>query len=117
MESKIDELQSSTGGLSQEVAKLDKDIAANKQAQEEATAIRKRENEDFLALEKDLGHEHPPKQIGASAGSRPGVGRGSAGGSSAVPAAPRRRQQRRRRRHPLVPPALPRSRSCARLRL
>jgi len=54
LESKIDELQSSTGGLSQEVAKLDKDIAANKQAQEEATAIRKRENEDFLALEKDL---------------------------------------------------------------
>jgi len=54
LESKIDEVQSGTGGLSKEVAQLDKDLAANKDAGAKATAIRKKENEDFLALEKDL---------------------------------------------------------------
>eukprot|EP00444_Apocalathium_aciculiferum_P006178 CAMPEP_0183397194 /NCGR_PEP_ID=MMETSP0370-20130417/10436_1 /TAXON_ID=268820 /ORGANISM="Peridinium aciculiferum, Strain PAER-2" /LENGTH=761 /DNA_ID=CAMNT_0025578041 /DNA_START=74 /DNA_END=2360 /DNA_ORIENTATION=+ len=51
---KIEELQAHNGKLSKEVAKLDADMAQNKQDREEATALRKKENEEFLAEEADL---------------------------------------------------------------
>merc|ERR1719182_223933 len=40
--------------LSQEIAQLEKDIADNEQAREEATTIRDKENADFLKEESDL---------------------------------------------------------------
>jgi len=53
LESEIEGLLASTGKLSAEVAKLDKDIAANKEAQDEATAIRKKENDAYVAMKAD----------------------------------------------------------------
>jgi len=54
LEAKIEELQAHNGKLSKEVAKLDADMAQNKQDREEATALRKKENEEFLAEEANL---------------------------------------------------------------
>jgi len=54
LESEIDALQASSGKLSKEVAQLKADITANKEAQDEATSIRKQENDEFIALEADL---------------------------------------------------------------
>jgi len=54
LESDIEETQGSTGGLSSEVADLKAAMAANKAAQEEAQAIRDKENKAFEAEEADL---------------------------------------------------------------
>jgi len=54
LESQIEEIQAATGKLSEEVAKLTEDMAANKAAQAAATKIREDENAAFLKLEKDL---------------------------------------------------------------
>mmetsp|Transcript_84022 Transcript_84022/g.132301 ORF Transcript_84022/g.132301 Transcript_84022/m.132301 type:complete len:749 (+) Transcript_84022:41-2287(+) len=54
LESQIAEIMGSTGGLSSECAKLKADMAANKQARDEATSVRKKENTAFLAEEADL---------------------------------------------------------------
>mmetsp|Transcript_1130 Transcript_1130/g.2493 ORF Transcript_1130/g.2493 Transcript_1130/m.2493 type:complete len:751 (+) Transcript_1130:111-2363(+) len=54
LESKIEELQASTGGLSTEVAKLDADMTQNLQDRDQATAIRDKEHTEFLAKEADL---------------------------------------------------------------
>merc|ERR1719253_2294021 len=54
LESNIEEIQGSTGGLSSECAELKANMAANKAAREEATTIRKKENKAFEAEEKDL---------------------------------------------------------------
>merc|ERR1719326_1071946 len=53
LESNIEEIQGSTGGLSSECAELKADMAANKAAREEATAIREKENKAFKAEEAD----------------------------------------------------------------
>jgi len=54
LSSKIEELQGSTGGLSTECAKLKADIAANKNALAEATAIREKEHKEFKAEKADM---------------------------------------------------------------
>jgi len=54
LESDIEKTQGSTGGLSEEVAQLKADIAANNAAQEEATTIRKKEKKAFEAERDDL---------------------------------------------------------------
>jgi len=54
LSSKIEELQGSTGGLSTECAKLQADIAANKNALAEATAIREKEHKEFKAEKADM---------------------------------------------------------------
>jgi len=52
--SSIEELQASSGKLSEEVARLDKDMASNQASRTEAQAIRDKENEEFVATEADL---------------------------------------------------------------
>jgi hypothetical protein len=54
LSSQIAEIQGRTGELSSDCAKLKVDMAANKQAREEAENIRKKENAAFLAEEQDL---------------------------------------------------------------
>jgi hypothetical protein len=54
LESQIEEIMGSTGGLSEECAKLKADMAANKQAREEATVVREKEHKAFIAEEADL---------------------------------------------------------------
>jgi len=54
LESDIEELQGSTGGLSSECADLKAKMADNEAARDEATALRKKENKAFLAEEADL---------------------------------------------------------------
>jgi hypothetical protein len=54
LESKIEGLQASTGLLSEEVAKLDADIASNKEATKAAIALRKKENEAFVTFSEDM---------------------------------------------------------------
>jgi len=54
LESQIAEIMGSTGGLSSECAKLKVDMAANKQARDEATAVRDKEHKAFVAEEADL---------------------------------------------------------------
>jgi len=54
LESKIEALQASTGLLSEEVAKLDADIAANKEATKLAIALREKENAAFVAFSEDM---------------------------------------------------------------
>lgn len=54
LSSKIEELQGSTGGLSTECAKLKADIAANKNALAEATAIRDKEHKEFKTEKADM---------------------------------------------------------------
>jgi len=54
LESKIEALQASTGILSEEVAKLDADIAANKEATKLAIALREKENAAFVAFSEDM---------------------------------------------------------------
>jgi len=54
LESDIDEIQGSTGGLSEECADLKTKMADNKAAQEEAETIRKKEQKAFEAEEADL---------------------------------------------------------------
>jgi len=52
--SKIEDLQGSSGQLSQECAKLQADITANEQARSQAEAVRKKAAEDFVKEEADL---------------------------------------------------------------
>jgi len=52
--SDIDGLRADTSGLSTDVAKLKEDMATNKQARDQATATRKKDNAAFVALEADL---------------------------------------------------------------
>merc|ERR1719253_1640592 len=54
LESKIEELQGDTGGLSSECADLKAKMAENKQARDDATTLRDKENKAFEAEEKDL---------------------------------------------------------------
>lgn len=54
LESQIEEIMGDTGGLSEECADLKARMAENKAAQEEATAVREKENKAFLAEEADL---------------------------------------------------------------
>jgi len=54
LESKIEQLQSSTGVLSEQVAKLDADMASNEASRDTAATLRKKQNKDFIALEADL---------------------------------------------------------------
>merc|ERR1719482_1000753 len=54
LENRIAEIQGSTGGLSEECADLKKRLAENEMAQDEATAIRKKEKKAFDAEEEDL---------------------------------------------------------------
>merc|ERR1719499_599550 len=54
LESKIEALQASTGLLSEEVAKLNADIAANKEATKLAIALREKENAAFVAFSEDM---------------------------------------------------------------
>merc|ERR1719326_2211478 len=54
LESKIEETQGSTGGLSSECADLKAKMADNKQARDDATALREKENKAFNAEEADL---------------------------------------------------------------
>merc|ERR1719487_1212427 len=54
LENRIAEIQGATGGLSEECADLKKRLAENKMAQDEATAIRKKEKKAFDAEEEDL---------------------------------------------------------------
>jgi len=54
LESKIEGLKASTGLLSEEVAKLDADIASNKEATKAAIALRKKENEAFVEFSEDM---------------------------------------------------------------
>merc|ERR1719181_384391 len=54
LESKIAEIQGSTGGLSEECADLKKRLAENEMAQDEAESIRKKQNKAFSAEEDDL---------------------------------------------------------------
>ena len=54
LESKIEQLQSSTGVLSEQVAKLDADMASNEASRDTAETLRRKQNKDFLALEADL---------------------------------------------------------------
>jgi hypothetical protein len=53
-EAQLKDLRAMNTGLSQEVAKLESDMAANAAAREEATAIRNKEKEDFAKEEADL---------------------------------------------------------------
>merc|ERR1719181_2022557 len=64
LESEIDRIQGDTGGLSSEVADLDANMAANKQARDDAEALRKKENKAFLDTEADL--EQGIKQMNAA---------------------------------------------------
>merc|ERR1719409_41758 len=54
LESQIEELQGATGGLSEECADLKAKMAENKQARDDATALRKKENKAFEAEKADL---------------------------------------------------------------
>jgi len=54
LESKIEELQGSTGALSTECAELRTAMMDNEQARETATSLRKKEHENFVAEEADL---------------------------------------------------------------
>ena len=54
LESKIEELQSSTGSLSEEVAKLKAAMEANQASQDDATTLREKRGADYLALKSDL---------------------------------------------------------------
>jgi len=54
LEAKIEELQASSGQLSKQVARLDKDMKQNEHDRTTATAIREKENAAFLAQEADL---------------------------------------------------------------
>ena len=54
LESQIESLQASTGGLSEQVAQLDADMSANEQSRNAATALRNKQNDAFLALQTDL---------------------------------------------------------------
>jgi hypothetical protein len=54
LESQIEEIMGSTGGLSEECAKLKADMAANEQARAEATAVREKEHKAFIDEEADL---------------------------------------------------------------
>jgi hypothetical protein len=54
LETQIESLQSSTGGLSQQVAQLDADMASNEQSRNSAQSLRKKSNSAFLALQTDL---------------------------------------------------------------
>jgi len=54
LEAKIAEVQGDTGELSSEVAELKANMAANKQAQSDATSLRNKENKAFNAEEQDL---------------------------------------------------------------
>merc|ERR1719408_883088 len=53
-EAQLKDLRALNMKLSQEVAKLEADMAANQAAREEATAIRNKEKEDFAKEESDL---------------------------------------------------------------
>eukprot|EP00929_Paragymnodinium_shiwhaense_P007311 TRINITY_DN111232_c0_g1_i1.p1 TRINITY_DN111232_c0_g1~~TRINITY_DN111232_c0_g1_i1.p1 ORF type:complete len:714 (+),score=290.58 TRINITY_DN111232_c0_g1_i1:82-2223(+) len=52
--SKIEDLQGSSGQLSQECAQLQADITANEQGRSEAESVRKKANEAFVKEEQDL---------------------------------------------------------------
>jgi hypothetical protein len=54
MEALLADRRSSNAKLSQEVAELAKNMEDNEAAREEATTIRNKENEDFLATESDM---------------------------------------------------------------
>merc|ERR1719181_1712 len=54
LENKIAEIQGETGTLSSECADLKARMAANEAAQEEATAIREKENKAYVAEKEDL---------------------------------------------------------------
>jgi len=54
LESQIEALKAATGLLSEEVAKLDADIAANKASTEAAIALREKENKAFVAFSEDM---------------------------------------------------------------
>merc|ERR1719498_1942293 len=54
LENEIADLQASSGGLSTECAQLKADIADNEAARKEATEVRDKAHEDFLAEEKDM---------------------------------------------------------------
>merc|ERR1719456_375131 len=54
LESEIEEIQGSTGGLSSECADLKAKMAENKAAREEAQTIRDKQRKAFEAEEKDL---------------------------------------------------------------
>jgi len=72
LESKIDETQGSTGGLSSEVAELDANIAANEQAQADAKALRNKQNAAYKANRQDL--EQAIEQMDAAIGTLSEVG-------------------------------------------
>merc|ERR1719248_434669 len=72
LESDIDEIQGSTGGLSEECADLKTKMADNKAAQEEAETIRKKEQKAFEAEEADL--EQAIKQMKSAIEVLSGVG-------------------------------------------
>merc|ERR1719384_261003 len=50
LENKIEELLASTGALSRKLQQLKRDIAANRQAQADATTLRSNENGEFAAF-------------------------------------------------------------------
>lgn len=54
LETQIESLQSSTGGLSQQVAQLDADMASNEQSRNSAQSLREKSSSAFLALQTDL---------------------------------------------------------------
>jgi len=54
LESQIEALQASTGLLSEEVAQLAADIDTNKEATKQAIALRKKDNEAFVAFSEDM---------------------------------------------------------------
>jgi len=64
LESKIEELQGDTGGLSSECADLKAKMADNKQARSDATTLREKENKAFKAEKADL--EQAIKQMKAA---------------------------------------------------
>merc|ERR1719506_2454441 len=64
LESEIAEIQGDTGGLSSEVADLKANMADNKQARDDATALREKENKAFKAEKADL--EQAIKQMKAA---------------------------------------------------
>jgi hypothetical protein len=64
LESKIEELQGDTGGLSSECADLKATMADNKQARSDATTLREKENKAFKAEKADL--EQAIKQMKAA---------------------------------------------------
>jgi chromosome segregation ATPase len=53
LEAKIEEVQGSSGTLSEEVAKLDEDIAENERARETAESVRDKEHEAYTAFKDD----------------------------------------------------------------